>query len=72
MSVSAMEAQCVKTIIMHLVDKSDFILPDHVQNTLQIFTLIPVELAKSEDCIKFQSVVNTNLAKRLARYFASW
>ena len=29
MSVFAMEAQHMKTIVMHLVDKSDFILSDH-------------------------------------------
>ena len=38
------------------------------ENTLQIFAVIPVELAKSEDCDfslrKFQFVINTNLAKR--------
>ena len=57
MSVFAMEAQCMKTIMMHLVDKSHFILSDNTKrNTLQIFAVIPVELAKSEDyyfsCIK--------------------
>ena len=55
MSVFAMESQCMKTIMIPLIDKSDFIIPDH-QHTLQIFALIPVELAKSEDfdffCIK--------------------
>ena len=45
MSVSAMESQCMKTVMIHLVDKSDFII-----NTLQIFAVIPVELAKSDDC----------------------
>ena len=29
MSVFAMESQYMKTIIIHLVDKSDFILSDH-------------------------------------------
>ena len=29
MSVFAMESQYMKTIIMHLADKSDFILSDH-------------------------------------------
>ena len=29
MSVVAMESQCMKTIMIHLVDKSDFILSDH-------------------------------------------
>ena len=38
----------MKTIMIHLVDKSDFILSDH--KTLQILGVIPAELAKSEDC----------------------
>ena len=29
MPVVAMELQCMKTIMKHLVDKSDFILSDH-------------------------------------------
>ena len=29
MSVFAMESQCMKTIMIYLVDKSDFILSDH-------------------------------------------
>ena len=29
MSVLAMESQCMKTIMIHLVDKSDFILSDY-------------------------------------------
>ena len=29
MLVVAMESQCMKTIKIHLVDKSDFILTDH-------------------------------------------
>ena len=29
MAVAAMESQCMKTIRIHLVDKSDFILSDH-------------------------------------------
>ena len=29
MSVVAMESQCMKTIMIHLIDKSDFILSDH-------------------------------------------
>ena len=29
MSVSAMESQCIKTIMIHLLNKSDFILSDH-------------------------------------------
>ena len=50
--------------------------------TLQIFAVIPVELAKSEDCdfscinLALQkvsvSLKYTNLAKRLAPYFAGW
>ena len=36
MSVFAMESQCMETIWS--------------QNTLQIFAVIPAELAKSEDC----------------------
>ena len=48
MSVVAVESQCMKTIMIHLVDKSDFILSDH--KTLQIFAVIPVEHVKSKDC----------------------
>ena len=29
MSVVAMESQCMKTIMIHLVDESDFMLSDH-------------------------------------------
>ena len=29
MSVVAIESQCMKTIMIHFVDKSDFILSDH-------------------------------------------
>ena len=29
MSVVAMESHCMKTVTIHLVDKSDFILSDH-------------------------------------------
>ena len=29
MSVVAMESQCMKTIMIHLVDKSDFLLSDN-------------------------------------------
>ena len=29
MFVVAIESQCMKTIMIHLVDKSDFILSDH-------------------------------------------
>ena len=32
MSVVAMESQCMKTIMIHLVDKSDFMLSDHKTN----------------------------------------
>ena len=56
MSVFTMEAQCMKTIMMHLLHKSDFILSDHKTHCIQIFAVIPAELAKSEDfyfsCIK--------------------
>ena len=45
MSVVAMESQCMKTIMIHLVDKSDFILSDY-KTTLQIFPVI----RKSEGC----------------------
>ena len=48
-----MESQCMKTIVIHLIDKSDFILSDHKtrwQSTLQIFAVVPAELARSEDC----------------------
>ena len=37
----------MKTIVKHLVDKSDFILSDHGKTRCKSF---PVELAKSEDC----------------------
>ena len=47
MYVVAMESYCIKTVMIHLVDKSNFILS---QNTLQIFEVILVQLAKSEDC----------------------
>ena len=29
MSVLAMESECMKTIMIHLADKGDFILSDH-------------------------------------------
>ena len=29
MAVVAMKSQCMKTIMIHLVDKSDFMLSDH-------------------------------------------
>ena len=45
MPVVAIKSQCIKTIMIHLVDKSDF-----NKTPLQIFAVIPVELAKSEDC----------------------
>ena len=47
MSIVAMGSQCMKTIMIHLVDKSDFILSDHKH--VANFAIIPVELAKSED-----------------------
>ena len=49
MSIFAMKSQCMKTIMAHLVDKSDFILSDH-KTRCKFFAVIPVELAKSEDC----------------------
>ena len=45
MSIVTMESQCMKTIMIHFVDKSDFILSDH-RITLQIIPVIPVELAR--------------------------
>ena len=42
-----MESQYKKTIMIHLVDKSDFLLSDHEKRCK---SLQPVELAKSEDC----------------------
>ena len=49
------------------------------ENRLQIFAVIPVELAESEDCdfscikLALQKIsvshINTNLAKRLTPYF---
>ena len=80
MSIVAMKSQCMKTIIIHLIDKSDFILSDH-KTLCKSFIVILVELANSVDCNfsctklalqKIQSVVNTNQAKRLAPYFARW
>ena len=50
MSVFAMESQYMKTIMIHLADKSDFILSDHETRCKQGFAVNPVELAKSEDC----------------------
>ena len=49
MSVVAMESQCMKTVMKHLVDKSNFILSYH-KNTLKIVAVIPAELAESDDC----------------------
>ena len=79
MSVLALESECMKSIAIHLVDKSDFIPSDH--KTRCKFCSNPVELAKSEDCdfscIKFAlQKVSVNrkykLAERLTPYFASW
>ena len=41
MPVVAMEYQCIKTIMIHLVDKCDFILSDHKTRckSLQSFSL---------------------------------
>ena len=50
MSVFAMESQYMKTIMIHLADKSDFIPSDHETRRMQIFAVNPVELVKSEDC----------------------
>ena len=80
MSVVAMESQCMKTIMIHLVGKSDFMPSDHKTHckSLQQFQL---NLAKSENCdfscikLALQKVwVNHkyNLAKTLAPYFVSW
>ena len=38
MSVAGMEPQCSKTIMIHLVDKSDFILSDHTKHVANIFS----------------------------------
>ena len=38
----------MKTVMIHLVNKSDFILSDH--KNVKLFAVIPAELAKSEDC----------------------
>ena len=46
MSTVAMESQCMKTIMIHLVEKSDFILTDH-KTRYKSFLL---ELVKSVDC----------------------
>ena len=80
MSVVAMESQCMKIIMIHVVDKSDFILSDHKTGckSLQQFQLSLQSLrtvifpALSLPSRKFHSVVNINLANRLAPYFASW
>ena len=80
MSVVVMEFRCMKTIMIHLVDKSDFMLSDQKTRckSLQSFQLSLQSLrtenfpALSLHSQKFQSIVNTNLAKRLAPYFASW
>ena len=80
MSVFAMESQYMKTIMIHLTDKSDFILSDHetrckslqkIQLSLQSLRTV-VFPALSLSSRKFHSVVNTNPTKRLAPYFASW
>ena len=47
MFVIALESYCMKIVMINPVDKSDFILS---QNAFQIFAVILVELAKSEDC----------------------
>ena len=79
MSVFAMESQYMKTTMIHLADKSDFILSDHetrckslqqIQLSLQSLRIV-IFPALSLPCRKFQSVVNTNPTKRLALCFAS-
>ena len=67
-------------VIMMKPEISDFILSDHKTRgkSLQQFQLSLQSLrtvifpALSLPSRKFQSVVNTNLAKRLASYFAVW
>ena len=75
-----MESQCIKTIMIHPVDKSDFILSDH-KARCKMFAVIPVELAKSEDCdfscIKF-ALRKVSISRKykssqeISAYFASW
>ena len=80
MSVVAMESQCMKAIMVHLVDKSDFLLSDHKTHckSLQYFQMSSRSLrtvifpALRLPSRKFQPVVNTNLAKRWTLYFARW
>ena len=45
MSGFAMESQYIKTIMIHLADKSNFILSDHGTRAVN-----PAELLESEDC----------------------
>ena len=73
MSIVAMESQCMKTIMIYLVDKSDFILSDHKTLELSLQSLWTVIfLALSLPSRKFQSVLSTNLTKKLPPYFAGW
>ena len=52
MFVVAMESQCMKTIMKHLVDKRDVILSDH-KARCKLFAVIPVQLANSDfSCTK--------------------
>ena len=45
MSIVSMESQCMKTIMIHLIDKRD-----HKTRCQKIIPVILVELAKSVDC----------------------
>ena len=67
MSVVVMESQCMKTTMIHLVDKSDFILSDHKTRckSLQLFQLILQSLrtvifpALKEDFLSWQKLLAT-------------
>ena len=73
MSIVAMESQCIKTVMIHLIHKKLF----HIilsQKTLQMFPIIVAALqslwtvifpALSLPSRKFQSVINKNFAKKL-------
>ena len=80
MSVVAMESYSIKTVLIHLADESNFILSDHKRHcnlcsnsrlSLQSLRTV-IFLALNLPSRKFQSVVNTNLAKKLAPNFAGW
>ena len=79
MSVFAIESQNMKTIMIHLADKNDFVLSDHetrckslqyIQLSLQSLRTV-IFPALSFPSRKFHSVINTNPTKRLAPFFAS-